>query len=278
MTFVSIATWPLNNICKFVLNTLLMKVSLITVTRNSEKFLESCIQSVLNQDHTDIEHIIIDGCSTDSTISIIKRYEANIDTWISEPDQGMYDAINKGMSLATGDIIGTLNSDDLLASPDVISNIVKAFKQNKVDAVYGDLQYVQQDNLDKVIREWKGVEYRRTRFTYGWMPAHPTFYFRRSLLDTCGYYETHFFTASDYEFMTRYLYEHQVKAMYIPQLMVTMRMGGMSNGTLVKRLRANRRDYLAMKKNHIPFPMMAAFIKPLLKLQQYKAAPAFRLF
>lgn len=247
-----------------------MKVTIITVTLNSEKFLEDCIQSVISQDHTDIEHIIIDGESTDKTLGIIAKYASHIAHWVSEKDYSMYDAINKGMKLATGDIIGTLNSDDMLAAPDVISEIVRAFDREKVDAIYGDLVYVDPQNIDNVIREWKGLPYKRSRYKYGWMPAHPTFYFRRSLLEMNGYYETHYFTAADYEFMARYLFYFRASAYYVPRLIVKMRMGGMSNGNIKRRLRANRRDYLAMQRNRIPFAFFVSLLKPLIKLHQYK--------
>lgn len=255
-----------------------MKVTLITVTLNSEKHLEDCIRSVQAQTYSNIEHIIIDGKSTDRTLDIIRKHEDKIASWKSEEDHSMYDAINKGMAMATGDIIGTLNSDDMLATPDVIENIVSAFEQNEVNAIYGDLVYVNPDNPDQVIRKWKGGAFNLNKFKLGWMPAHPTFYFRRHLLDSCGYYETHFFTASDYEFMTRYLFYHKVGATYLPKLMVKMRNGGISNGTIYGRLRANRRDYLAMKKNKVPFPFIVSFLKPLSKLHQYRYMGLTRFF
>ena len=247
-----------------------MKVTIITVTLNSEKFLEDCIKSVISQDYADIEHIVIDGKSTDGTLAIIEKYRDHIAKWISEKDRGMYDAINTGMQMATGEIIGTLNSDDMLASPDVISTIVKTFADEKTDAVYGDLVYVEPMNIEKVIRVWKGLPFRRGRYRYGWMPAHPTFYFRKELIATCGIYETHYFSAADYEFMARYLYRFKVRATYIPKLIVKMRHGGMSNGDLRRRFRANRRDYLAMKRNGIPFAFFVSLLKPLIKLHQYK--------
>ena len=255
-----------------------MKITLITVTLNSEKYLEDCIKSVQSQTHSDIEHIIIDGQSTDGTLAIIEKYKDHIAKWVSEKDYSMYDAINKGMKMATGDIIGTLNSDDVLASPDVISSIVSAFETEKVNVVYGDLVYVDQHHPEKVIRKWRGGKFNYKRFRYGWMPAHPTFYFRRKLLDTCGYYETHFFSASDYEFMTRYLYFYKVGALYIPKLIVRMRIGGMSNSNMLRRLRANRRDYLAMKKNKVPFPFVVSFLKPVIKIHQFKNATITRFF
>lgn len=246
-----------------------MKVSIITVTHNSAKYLQECIDSVVNQTYTNIEHIVIDGGSTDGTIDIIKLYNNHIAQWISEPDKGMYDAINKGMNLATGDLIGILNSDDVLASREVVNRIVKCFLDNKVDSLYGDLVYVDQKNTKKIIRYWKGLSYNRFRFNYGWMPAHPTFYFRRDLLDDLGGYESHYFTAADYEFMARYLYRYRISAIYLPLLIVKMRVGGQSNKNIVSRLRANRRDYLAMKANNIPFPHIASILKPIIKLRQY---------
>jgi glycosyltransferase involved in cell wall biosynthesis len=247
-----------------------MKISLITVTYNSEKYFEECIRSVIKQNYSNIEHIVVDGNSTDGTVSIIERYSSHISQWISEKDNGMYDAINKGMKMATGDIIGLLNSDDTLASSGVISAIVKCFEQNDIDSLYGDLEYVDQHNTAKVIRLWKGLDYKRKRFEFGWMPAHPTFYFRKELLKKFGGYESHYFTAADYEFMARYLFLNKVSSIYLPKLIVRMRKGGASNSNLYGRLRANRRDYLAMKKNLIPFPLIASLLKPLRKVPQYK--------
>lgn len=246
-----------------------MKVSLITVTYNSAIYLEDCLNSVIGQQHPDIEHIIIDGGSTDGTLDIIKKYENHITRWITEEDKGMYDAINKGMTMATGDVVGILNCDDMFASSDVVSAIVDCFNEHKLDAVYGDLVYVNKINTNKVIRLWKGFTYSRFRFNYGWMPAHPTFYVRRELIKEIGGYETHYFTAADYEFMARYLYRFRISARYLPKLIVKMRMGGQSNITFKGRLRANRRDYLAMKRNLIPFPFLASVLKPLIKLHQY---------
>lgn len=247
-----------------------MKVTIITVTYNSAKFLEQSLQSVISQHYSDIEHIIIDGGSTDGTLDIIKKYQPHIARWISEKDSGMYDAINKGMRMATGDIIGTLNSDDMLASRDVVTAIVNNFTRYNAEAVYGDIVYVQQDNTQKVLRTWNGDEYNREKIKYGWMPAHPSFYIRKKIIERCGFYETHFYTAADYEFMIRYLYFHSVNACYLPKLIVRMRSGGMSNGSISRRLRANRRDYLAMKKNKVPFAMFISILKPLRKIHQFK--------
>ncbi len=250
-----------------------MKVSIITVTYNSEKYLQDCIQSVKNQTYGNIQHIIVDGKSTDNTLKIIKKNEGSISRWISEPDRGMYDAINKGINLASGDIIGILNSDDILAGPNVIMDIVSHFEETGTDAVYGDLLYVDPTNINVVHRYWKGLPFKRNRFRYGWMPAHPTFYLRRELIQQFGGYKNHYYTAADYEFMARYLYRHHVNAAYLPELLVKMRSGGVSNTNIYARLRANRRDYLAMKQNRVPFALLVSILKPLIKIPQFNNKP-----
>ncbi|MFM7710126.1 MAG: glycosyltransferase family 2 protein [Ferruginibacter sp.] len=247
----------------------MIKVTIITVTYNSEKHLEDCLLSVREQTYPNIEHIVIDGKSTDQTIAIIQKNAKNIAAWISETDKGMYDAINKGMRMSTGDVIGILNSDDVLENPEAVSVIARTFEEQQVDSVYGDLEYVDMHDLTKVHRIWKGKPYKRSLFHHGWMPAHPTFYFRRSVFEQYGGYENHFYSAADYELMSRYLYKHRISAYYIPQLLVKMRVGGQSNRSLKMRLRANRRDYLAMRKNKIPFPFFVSILKPLSKLHQF---------
>ena len=251
-----------------------MKVSIITVTLNSEKYLADCINSVKRQNYKDIEHIIIDGKSTDGTIKIIHQNEEHISFWISETDRGMYDAINKGLKVATGDIVGILNSDDMFASADSVRSIVDCFETTDTGSVYGDLVYVDAANPQKVIRYWKGTSFKRSRFRYGWMPAHPTFYMRRSLIEQYGLYENHYFTAADYEFMARYLFLNKVTSQYIDSMLVKMRCGGISNITLKSRFRANRRDFLAMKKNKIPFSFIVSILKPLIKIPQFHSTYA----
>ncbi len=255
-----------------------MKISLITVTYNAEKYLASCIESVLMQSYKNIEHIIIDGNSTDSTISVVKKYESKISKWISEPDKGMYDALNKGMKLATGDVIGILNSDDMLVSSDTIQSIVNAFNENNVDSVYGDLQYVDQEDKNRVFRVWKGKQYNRNLFKMGWMPGHPTFYIKRSLIQEHGGYENHYYTAADYEFMARYLFKYNISSFYLPKLIVKMRTGGASNKNINQRIKANRKDYLAMKTNAIPMPFLVSILKPLLKVHQFSVSTNIGIF
>ena len=246
-----------------------MKISIITVTLNSERYLAECIQSVVNQTHPHIEHIIVDGGSTDRTLGIIEEQKGNLAQWISEKDNGMYDALNKGMAMATGDVVGILNSDDILASQDVIATIAQNFTTNNVDSIYGDLVYVYPSDLSRIKRVWKGYNYSRRKFAYGWMPAHPTFYVKRELITQLGGYQTHYFTAADFEFMARYLFKHRISSHYIPKLLIKMRDGGQSNKTIKSRLRANRRDYLAMKRNGFRFPLISSVLKPLRKIPQF---------
>jgi glycosyltransferase involved in cell wall biosynthesis len=246
-----------------------MKISIITVTLNCEKYLEQCINSVLAQDYRDVEYLIIDGGSTDGTVDIIKKYSDRISFWISEPDRGMFDALNKGMRHATGDVIGMLHSDDLFGSSSVLSEIARAFKERGVESVYGDLLYVYPEDVNRKYRTWNGRPFHRTLFLRGWMPAHPSFYFKRDLLDKFGYYKTEYRSSSDYEFMLRYLYRHKVSTFYLPRLIVKMRRGGLSNNDLFFRLRANRMDYKALKDNGVPFAFFVSILKPLSKLHQY---------
>lgn len=246
-----------------------MKISLITVTYNSARYLQNTIKSVCQQDYPNIEYIVVDGGSTDETLSIIQQNADCITKWISEKDNGMYDAINKGMQMATGDVIGILNSDDMLASRKVISKIAACFEEQGVDSLFGDLLYVDAEETDKVYRFWKGLPYRRSLFNAGWMPAHPTFYVRKEIVDQLGGYKPQYFSAADFELMTRYLYKHRVSSCYLPELIVKMRRGGMSNGSIKKRLYANRRDYLALRNNDVPFALLVSIIKPLRKLPQY---------
>jgi glycosyltransferase len=171
--------------------------------------------------------------------------------------------------MATGEIIGMLHNDDLFGSNDVISSVVKVFEEKKVDSLYGDLEYVYPEDTGRLYRLWKGKPFNKDLFRKGWMPAHTTFFFRRELAAKYGNYVTHFFSSSDYELMLRYLYKNNVSSYYLPKLIVKMRKGGLSNSSLFQRLRANRRDYLAMKANNIPFPFFVSILKPLSKLHQY---------
>jgi glycosyltransferase involved in cell wall biosynthesis len=246
-----------------------MKVSIITITYNSAETVEDTIQSVLSQDYPNIEYIIVDGASKDDTMAIVNRYRDKIATIISEPDKGIYDAMNKGVRAATGDIIGILNSDDFYADNSVISDIVKAIQQDNADACYADLVYVDRTATDKVIRSWKSGEYRHGDFLRGWMPPHPTFFVKRSWYERHGLYSLQLKSAADYELMLRFIHKHGVSMAYLPRVITKMRAGGQSNITLKNRWKANQEDRLAWKMNGLQPGFLTLVRKPLSKLLQY---------
>ena len=244
-----------------------IRVSLITVTYNAESTIERCIRSVIAQNYQNIEYIVIDGASTDSTIQIINRYAQNIKIVISEPDKGMYDALNKGIKLATGDIVGILNADDYFASDDILTDVATVFMHSNTDVLYGNLDFV--DVNETIIRKWRTRAYKRGNFDWGWMPAHPTFYCRKSLFNSFGVYSLEHGTAADYELMLRFMHKTEVNAYFLDKVMVKMQCGGMSNKNPVSRIKAWRFDLKAMRKNGIKFPLIALIMKPLRKMGQH---------
>jgi glycosyltransferase involved in cell wall biosynthesis len=246
-----------------------MKISLITVCWNAEQFVSQCINSVLSQKYNDVEYIIIDGNSSDATLSIIKSFEKGIVKLVSESDEGIYDAMNKGIALATGDVIGILNADDFLADDTVLERIAEKFIESGADVVYGNLWYVDRTNLKKVIRKWISKPYTKNLFQWGWMPAHPTFYVRREIFKRYGVYNLDFKSAADYELMLRFMYKKQTKSIFIDYLLVKMRVGGVSNQSLKNRISANLNDLRAMRLNGIKWPWMTVFLKPIRKLSQF---------
>lgn len=228
-----------------------MKISLITVTYNSSATLKDTIQSILSQTYSDIEYIIVDGASKDNTVDIIKEYEPQFKgriKWISERDKGLYDAMNKGIHLATGEVVGILNSDDLFMDNKVVEDIVNAF-DNQTEAIYGNLYFVDQIDLNKIVRIWKGSPYKS--FKTGWHPAHPTFYVRRAIYDKYGVFDTTFDVSADFELMLRLIEKHSIKTKYIDRYMVKMRMGGESTGSIKNIIRGNKNIFRAFKKNEI---------------------------
>lgn len=245
-----------------------MKISIITVTHNSAATIRDTLESVGQQDYLDIEHIIVDGRSTDNTLSIINQFPY-ISKILSERDGGMYDAMNKGIALATGDIIGILNSDDVYNNNRVISKVMRAFEDKSIDAVYGDLQYVKQEDLSKITRTWKSGSFDKSKFYYGWMPPHPSFFVRKSVYDTAGKFNTSLKTSADYEFMLRVLLKFDHKVKYLPEVFVKMRTGGASNATLTNRLKANREDKKAWAINNLKPHFFTIPLKPLRKIFQY---------
>lgn len=246
-----------------------LKISLITVTYNAERFLEDCLRSVAAQRYPNLEYIVIDGLSTDSTLKIIDFYREEITHFKSEKDNGMYDALNKGISLATGDVIGIVNADDFLASPDIAGKIADAFEASGADVLYGNLDYVDQQDTNRVLRKWRSKPYRKGMFQFGWMPAHPTFYAKRELFSKYGGYKPEYGSAADYELMMRFVHKHRAQTFFLPEVMIKMRVGGMSNSSVKNRLLANQADMAAMKANGIVLPLLTAVLKPLRKLPQF---------
>ena len=229
-----------------------MKISLITITYNSISTISDTITSILNQTYTDLEYIIIDGASKDNTLSIVKEYESLFNgrmKWISEPDKGIYDAMNKGIHMATGDIIGILNSDDLFMDNNVLKDVVQAFKCNNIDSIYGNLKFVDANDTNKIVRTWVGSQHTPGAFMKGWHPAHPTFYVRREVYEKYGVFDTSFDVSADFELMLRFIEKNQISNFYLDRYLIKMRMGGESTGSIKKIIIGNKNIMRAFKKN-----------------------------
>ncbi|AXE18533.1 glycosyltransferase [Runella rosea] len=252
-----------------------MKVSIITVVFNGEKTIRSCIDSVLKQSYSDIEYIIIDGKSTDTTPEIVKSYGTKIAVFLSEKDAGIYDAMNKGIALATGEVIGILNADDFYHDSFVIEHIVDRLKETNAEAIYGDLIYVDAHDTGRVTRYWKSGNYQKSNFLFGWMPPHPTFFLRSSSYKKFGTYRLDLGSAADYELMLRMMYKHGISVTYQPQITTVMRTGGVSNKSLDNRLKANTSDRMAWTLNGIKPYWFTLWLKPLRKVLQFVYKPKY---
>lgn len=227
-----------------------MKISIITAAYNSARTLPDTMESVLRQSYADFEHIIVDGVSKDNTLGIVRKYESRYEgrlRWVSEPDKGIYDAMNKGIALATGDVIGILNSDDFYADDSVLASIADGIRN--VDVVYGNLEFVDENDTDKVVRIWKGSQYTNGAFLKGWHPAHPTFYARRKCFDELGGFDITFDVSADFELMLRFLECAGLSSHYVNKTFVKMRMGGESTGSISKIIKGNRNVLRAFRKN-----------------------------
>jgi glycosyltransferase involved in cell wall biosynthesis len=245
-----------------------MLVSIITVTYNSAETVAETMQSVESQDYPHIEHIVVDGHSSDETLEIIARYPHTA-TLISEKDDGIYDAMNKGIRAAKGDIIGILNSDDMYENEHVITKVTKIFEDPEIQACYADLEYVDSQNTSRVTRKWKAGKYNENSFRWGWMPPHPTFFVRSSVYDRVGLFNTQLCSAADYELMLRILVKHHLRTAYIPEVIVKMRAGGISNASVKNRIRANREDRQAWRINGLRPYFFTLYLKPLRKITQF---------
>ena len=246
-----------------------LKVSVITVTFNSAATIGQTILSVINQTYSNIEYIVIDGQSTDGTLSIIEKYRQRISKVISEKDEGLYDALNKGIDAATGDVIAILHSDDFYTGTRVVEEYVKVFERENCDAVYADLYYVQKENSEKITRKWKSGKYAKGAFLRGWMPPHPTFFVRKYVYEKYGKFDTGFWTSADYELMLRFIHRFGIKVAYLPHFTVKMRAGGQSNVSVKNRISANMEDRRAWKVNNLRPRFYTLYLKPLRKILQF---------
>jgi glycosyltransferase involved in cell wall biosynthesis len=245
-----------------------MKISIITATFNSAATLRDTLESIRQQDHPDIEHLLVDGGSTDDTLKIAAGFP-HIARIVSGKDKGIYDAMNKGIALATGEVIGILNSDDIYTDAGVLSAIAGVFADPGVKTSYADLQYVHAGDLNKIMRTWRTGPFRKRNFYYGWMPPHPTFFVRKEVYDEVGPFDLSLHSAADYELMLRILLKHGLPAHYIPRVIVKMRAGGKSNASFLNRVRANKEDRQAWKMNGLNPHFFTLYMKPIRKLPQF---------
>lgn len=245
-----------------------MTISIITATYNSAATVRDTLASIAAQDYPHIEHLIVDGVSKDNTLDIVKEFP-HVAKVESSKDKGIYDAMNKGVRMASGDVVGILNSDDLYQHNSVLSNVMKAFEDPEVDLVYGDLQYVQQHDISKVVRSWKAGSYTPNSFYWGWMPPHPSFFVRKRVYDQLGLFSLDLRTAADYEIILRFMLKAGLKAAYVPEYLVRMRMGGASNATLKHRINANKEDRKAWDMNGLKPYFFTLWCKPLRKINQF---------
>ena len=248
-----------------------LKVSLITATYNSAKTFEMCVNSVLNQTYSHIEYIIVDGKSDDGTIELIKstaNTHENID-WISESDRGIYDALNKGLSRVTGDIVGFVHSDDYLAETSTIEKVVAAFNEYKVDGVYGNLHYVNYADVNQIVRDWRSQPFHRKLLNRGWMPAHPTLFLKKEVYEYHGNFNLQYDIAADYDFILRIFQNSNYKFHYLPETIVKMRAGGASNRSLKNIIEKTKEDFRAAKTNGLNSPFKVILQKNLIKIPQW---------
>lgn len=249
-----------------------MKISLITVSYNSATTIKDTFESVLMQTYPDIEYIVIDGQSKDNTVDLIKEYEILFRgrmKWISEPDKGLYDAMNKGIRMATGDIVGIINSDDFYYKDNIIAQIADAFKDNKTQVVFGDVRFVKSDNLDKTVRYYSSKKFSPKLFKYGFMPAHPTFFTYKKYFNEFGYYRTDFKIASDYELLIRFLHTGNLNYKYLPIDFLKMRTGGVSTASPNSNYTLNKEIVKACKENGINTNLPLLSLKYFVKIWEY---------
>lgn len=245
-----------------------MKITVVTAVFNRANTIVQAVESVLSQSHHDIELLVQDGGSTDGSLKVLQQIEDPRLHIVSETDRGIYDAINRAIARATGDVIGLMHSDDFFASPDILAKVAHAFEDPDIDGVYGDLTYVSAQEPERVIRYWQAGTYTPAKLRRGWMPPHPTLYLRREVSEKHGLYDTSFRIAADYDAMLRYLVKGQIRLAYVPEVLVNMRVGGESNRSLERLVRKSREDYRAIRENGVG-GMGALMNKNFSKLSQF---------
>lgn len=241
-----------------------MKVSIITVVLNNKDCMEDCIRSVLSQTYPNIEHVVVDGGSTDGTLDIIARYDRLLTKWISEPDKGLYDAMNKGIRMATGDIVGILNSDDYYANSNIIEKVVQTMSDPSIEACYGDLVYIDRHNPGNIVRYWQSKPYESGLFKIGWAPPHPTFFVRRSIFERFGAFDLQYRLAADFELLVRLLERYKIQSLYLPDVITKMRTGGVTNRSYANIIRQNIEILQACKENKVKVSLMGFITEKLL--------------
>ena len=244
-------------------------VSIITVSFNSIRTISDTIKSVLSQIYSNIEYIIIDGSSTDGTIELVNSFGNKISKFISEPDNGIYDAINKGIRLATGDVIGILHSDDFFYDNNVIATVAETFIKYDINAVFGDVQFVSPENSSKIVRYYSSKHFNTGKFKYGFMPAHPSFYVRRELYEKLGFYKTDYKIAADFELLIRFLHVNRIKCKYLEMPFVSMRTGGISNTSIWSNITLNKEIARACRENGIRTNYFLIYSKYFTKIFQF---------
>jgi len=249
-----------------------VKISVITVCFNAVKTIEDTIVSVAEQKFHDIEHMVVDGASTDGTQEIVRKYSGTIAKWVSEPDNGIYDAMNKGVAMVTGDVVGFLNADDVYVDSGVLSKIAAVFEADDVHACYGDVVFVR-DDLKTVVRYYRSNRFAPERLAYGWMPAHPTLFLKRDLLGLYGGFKTDYQIAADYELVARLFWKHGIKYKYIPEVLVKMRVGGVSTRGVKSNYILSKEIVRACRENSIRTNLLKVFLKYPLKFTELFRRP-----
>lgn len=249
-----------------------LKISVVTVCRNAEGTIEDTIRSMAGQTYSNAEHVIVDGASTDGTLDIIRKYESVISKWVSEPDQGIYDAMNKGLALAGGDVVGFLNADDVYAQPDILEIVAQHFGRGDIDACFGDVVFVK-DDLETIVRYYRSSDFSPKKLAYGWMPAHPALYLKKALYDKYGNFRTDYQIAADYELVVRLFGANRIRYRYVPEVFVKMRIGGVSTRNWKSSLVLNKEIVRGCRENGVRTSLFRVFLKFPLKMLELFVRP-----